>query len=294
MRVTQSMLSNNMLSNLSGSYSKLGKYQEQLMTGKKINRPSDDPVVAMKGVAYRTNLDKVQQFQRNIGEVHNWLDASDDSLDKVNNAMHRVSELLVQASTDSITPSDRVKIAAEIEQIQKQIVDVANTKVGDKYLFSGTNTLQPLFNGMTENPAANSKTVEIEVFNGINLDVNTDGKAFFAGSNGVVAKLSEILNTLKDPNNTGSDIDGYLTDIENQKDSLLMIRAEIGAKQNRVEMMEDRLSSQEIIATKLLSENEDADIEKVITQLTTQESVHRAALGVGAKIIQPSLMDFLR
>ncbi|MEH7225051.1 flagellar hook-associated protein FlgL [Bacillus sp. JJ1566] len=301
MRVTQSMLSNNMLRHLSGSYSKMGKIQEQLMTGKKINRPSDDPVVAMKGIAYRTNLDKVQQFQRNMGEVHNWLDTTDETLNQVTSAMHRVSELLVQASTDTLTPNDREKIAVEMEQIQKQIVDFANTKLGDKYLFSGTNTLQPLFTGypttgnLNVNPNANSNKVEIEVFNGITLDVNVDGKTFFANStNGVVAKLGEIVGTLKDPAKSGADLTGYLSDIETQMDNLLLLRAEIGAKQNRAEMMEYRLDSQEITATKLMSENEDADIEKIITELTTQESLHRAALSVGARIIQPSLIDFLR
>ncbi|MEH7381343.1 flagellar hook-associated protein FlgL [Bacillus sp. JJ1533] len=300
MRVTQSMLSNNMLRHLSGSYSKMGKIQEQLMTGKKINRPSDDPVVAMKGIGYRTNLDKVQQFQRNIGEVHNWLDTTDETLNQVTSAMHRVSELLVQASTDSLTPDDREKIAVEMEQLQKQIVDFANTKVGDKYLFSGTNTLQPLFNGypitgnLNVNPTANSNKVEIEVFNGITLDVNADGHTFFASANGVVAKLGEIIGALKDPTKSGADLTGYISDIEIQKDNLLLLRAETGAKQNRVEMMENRLNSQEITAVKLLAENEDADIEKVITELTAQESLHRAALSVGARIIQPSLIDFLR
>ncbi|MFP3359319.1 flagellar hook-associated protein FlgL, partial [Planococcus sp. SIMBA_143] len=59
-------------------------------------------------------------------------------------------------------------------------------------------------------------------------------------------------------------------------------------------MIDDRLGYQEVIANRILSDNEDADIERVITDLKTQESVHRAALGVGARIIQPTLMDFLR
>ena len=69
MRVTQSMLSTNMLRNLSTSYNKMGKLQEQITTGKKVNRPSDDPVVVMKGMGYRMQVDKVAQFQRNLGEV---------------------------------------------------------------------------------------------------------------------------------------------------------------------------------------------------------------------------------
>jgi flagellar hook-associated protein 3 FlgL len=63
---------------------------------------------------------------------------------------------------------------------------------------------------------------------------------------------------------------------------------------NRVELMEDRINQQEVIAKKVLSDNEDVDMERVITDLKVQESVHRAALAVGARIIQPTLVDFLR
>lgn len=295
MRVTQFMLANNMLRNLSNSYERLGKYQEQLATGKKISRPSDDPVVAMKGIAYREDLARVKQYQRNIGEVHNWIDSADDALDKVGLALQRVQELVVQASTDTATPEDRKKIADEIDQIQKHIVDVANTRVGGKYIFNGADTKNPLFIGYPGETGfavnGNQGDVEIEVFDGIKLDVNIDGKTLFTGIIGMLDNLKAALN---DPNSTGSTIDGYLSQVEAQQDALLSARSELGAKQNRVEMMENRLSTQEEIATKLMSNNEDIDYEKTITDLISQESVHRAALSVGARIIQPTLVDFLR
>jgi len=292
------MLANNMLRNLSNSYERLGKYQEQLVTGKKISRPSDDPVVAMKGIAYREDLARVKQYQRNIGEVHNWIDSADDALDKVGLALQRVQELVVQASTDTATPEDRKKIADEIDQIQKHIVDVANTKVGGKYIFNGADTKNPLFIGYPDgmgglglNPNANTSDVEIEVFDGIKLDVNIDGKTLFTG---IIEMLDNLKTVLNDPNSTGNTISSHLSQVEAQQDALLAARSELGAKQNRVEMMENRLSTQEVIATKLMSNNEDIEYEKTITDLITQESVHRAALSVGARIIQPTLVDFLR
>jgi flagellar hook-associated protein 3 FlgL len=305
MRVTQSMLSNNMLRNLSSSYERLGKYQEQLTTGKKISRPSDDPVVAMKGIAYRDDLARVQQYQRNIGEVHSWIDSADDALDKVGLAMQRVQELVVQASSDTATPEDRKKIADEIDQIQKQIVDVANTKIGGKYIFNGADTKNRLFTGypddtgtnlnLTANP--NTSDVVIEVFDGITLDVNINGKELFTGTtgqDGIVGMLQNLKIDLRDAAKTGTDIGGYLSQVEGQQDKLLASRSELGAKQNRVEMMEERLAAREVITTKVMSNNEDIDYEKTITELISQESVHRAALSVGARIIQPTLMDFLR
>lgn len=308
MRVTQSMLSNNMLRNLSTSYNKMGKLQDQLTTQKKVNRPSDDPVVAMKGMAYRLQVDKVAQYQRNLGEVHNWLDTTDDALDHVGEAMKRLQELVTDAANDTKTHEDRQKILKEIEQLREQIRDLANTKSGENYLFSGTKTGEPLFNGEkiagVDIPqdasdayppftadSSYKESVKIEVFDGVELPVNTDGVELFSKIDDMFRQLTA---TIKDEGKSGSDISSFLGDVDNLQNLVLKERANIGARQNRAEMMGNRLDSQEVISKKQMSENEDIDIEKVITEMITQESVHRAALSVGARIIQPSLVDFLR
>lgn len=294
MRVTQSMLSSNMLRNLSNSYAKMGKLQNQVDSGKKITRPSDDPVVAMKGIGYRTALDKVEQYQRNIGEANNWLDTSDDTLDKIGLALQRANELVTQAANDTNTDEDRAKIQSELDQLREHVQDLSNTKIGDKYIFSGTNTTTPLFdktavypNGYpTIDPANKSgfeKDVEIEVFDGITLKVNTNAIDLFKN-------IDQMFQDIKDGTVEYKDAIGT---IDTQLNALLTTRANIGARQNRVELMENRLESQEIIATEQMSKNEDVDYEKAITDLITQESIHSAALSVGARIIQPSLVDFL-
>lgn len=295
MRVTQSMLSGNMLRNLSNSYSKMGELQNQITTGKKVNRPSDDPVVAMKGIALRSSLEKVEQFQRNLGEVHNLLDSSDDALDKVGSAMQRVNELMVQASSDTSTSDDRKKIESEIFQIQKHIQNIANTKVGDKYIFSGTKTTTPLYTttGFVDESTdpALTKEISIEIFDGVTMKVNTTSAKLFREIDEMMTKVSM---DMKDSTMSGKDFSSYLDKISTQMNSILTTRADIGARQNRAELMDNRLDSQSVIATKQMSENEDIDYEKSITEMITQESVHRAALSVGAKIIQPSLADFIR
>ena len=284
MRVTQSMLSNNMLRNLSTSYNKMGKLQTQLDTGKKVNRPSDDPVVAMKGMGYRMQVDKVAQYQRNLGEVNNYLDSSDDALDKVGQAMHRAKELVTSAANGTMTPEDKEKVQSELDQIRKHIQDLANTKVGNKHIFSGTKTANPLYNGTVfETDPAFSKNVEVEVFDGVTMNINTDAAALFKGIDDMFGKFD-----------ANTDFSAAIKDVDDQMDKVLTTRADIGARQNRVEMMGNRLESQEASAKKQMSENEDIEYEKVITDMITQESIHRAALSVGSRIIQPSLVDFLR
>lgn len=295
MRVTQSMLSGNMLKNLSNSYSKLGKLQEQINTGKKVTRPSDDPVIAMKGIGYRTQLNNVDQFSRNIGEAYNWLDTTDDTFDKVGSALQRANELMVQASSDTSTPEDRKKIDAELQQLRQHVQTLANTKIGDKYIFSGTKTTTAPYdatNGYTTNTsdAAFEKSIEIEVFDGISMKINTNPVDLFKNIDDMFNDISDKINNEA----TTDELSPFITSISDNMDELLTTRADIGARQNRVELMDARLQSQEVIATERMSENEDIDYEKTITEMITQESIHRAALSVGARIIQPTLTDFLR
>lgn len=292
MRVTQSMLSNNMLRNLSTSYNKMGKLQEQITSGKKVNRPSDDPVVAMKGMAYRMQVDKVDQYQRNLGEVNNWLDNTDIALDKVGLALRRAYEIVESGATDTMTPDDRKILQVELAQLREQVQDLANTKVGDKYLFNGTKTLDPLFiNGTLQQLPGYDESIDIEVFDGVTLKVNTNGYDRFKAIDDL---FHGIANPTPGPDISRDEFDQAIKLFQDQMNFVITTRAELGATQNRSEMMEDRLSSLEVSATKQMSDNEDVDYEKAISDMITEEAIHRAALSVGARIIQPSLVDFLR
>jgi flagellar hook-associated protein 3 FlgL len=295
MRVTQSMLSTNMLRNISNSYERLGTSQDQLATGKKITKPSDDPVVAIMGMEYRENLEEVNQFNRNLDQVYVWMDNSDDALDKATQVLQRVRELTVQASNGTLEESQRSMIAKEINELNEHLVAIANTEVGGKYLFNGTaTTTKPV--QINDGPpktfsvSPTEPNVYVEVSKGINIQVNsTPGKVF---SNDLFSEIQNLVNDLETGNGQG--IDNYLGEMQAHLDNLVSERAELGARYNRVEMIEQRLGSQEVIASRVLSENEDIDYEKVIMDLKTQESVHRAALAAGSRIIQPTLLDFLR
>ncbi|HET7522320.1 MAG TPA: flagellar hook-associated protein FlgL [Bacillales bacterium] len=299
MRVTQSMLTTGFLRNISESYERLAKYQEQLATGKKINRPSDDPVVAMMGMEYRSNLSQVKQYQRNLSTVYKWMDSSEAALDEATAVLQSVRELVVQASNGTYEDKQREAIAEEIGQLKNHLASIANTKVAGKYIFNGTATMQSpatLSNTdgdeMTE-VAVNSQGggVMIEVNHGVQIRVNVDPDKVF--NQGLFDMLYQLEQKLRN-GASGEDINDYIAKVDSRLNDILSVRAELGARYNRVEMIEKRLGEQKVIATQILSDNEDVDMEKVIMNLKMQESVHRAALAVGARIMQPSLMDFLR
>lgn len=111
-----------------------------------------------------------------------------------------------------------------------------------------------------------------------------------ADGNNVFDLLKKIVADLND----GKPVNTELGNIDQQIDKLLAERATLGARTNRIELIKGRLENEEISVTSLMSQNEDADVAQVITNLKMQENVHRAALGAGSRIIQPTLLDFLR
>lgn len=286
-RITQSMLSQNMLRNLNRSYSAMDKYQDQLSTGKKINKPSDDPVTAARGMFYRSTVLEIDQYKRNASDGLSWIEITDDALDQVTKALHRVKELTVQGSNGSYEPTALQAIAKEIQQLKSHIIEISNTTIGDRYIFAGTKTKEkPQFDN-PDDTKANEDPIQWEVGQGSFIKVNVIGKDLFP-------PILTALQNIADQLDAGQSPADQLTELDNQLDRVLQERAVVGSNMNRMEMMLSRLENVEITSKKLLSETEDADIARVITELMEQENVHRAALSAGSRIIQPTLVDFLR
>ncbi len=280
------------MKHLSQSYQQLKTYQDQLSTGKKISRASQDPVVAMNGMRYRTQVTETEQFKRNLSEVYNWMDTADSTLDQTTNALHRVRELTVQASNDTYEETQRANIAKEVQQLKEHLESLGNTKANNKYIFNGTDTTNKPIDLEAGQFSTNEQNVEIELLKGVKVPVNmTPNKVF---SEQLFADIQALEDMLNDPTTTAEDLSGMLDTLDVHINNSVDERAELGARMNRVEMIDNRVQEQEVIAKRIMSDNEDADIEKVIIALMSQENVHRAALSSSGRIIQPTLMDFLR
>lgn len=325
MRVTQNMLNNNMLLNVNDSLNRMSKQQEMLSTGRKVNRPSDDPIAAIRGVLYRTNISENLQLRKNTDEAFNWLEQSEKSIGEGVSVLTRVKELLTQAANDTYGPEERDKIMGEIENIRDHLGSIANTRYVDKYIFNGEQTLTPPYDENTKqliatgnvnpNKNLNNKQIELEVSVGIKIPINVqpgqpdvpgpgaDG-LFYASSKafdpaGTTEKRESVFETLKNvmtdlKNSDSSKIRQDLEKVQAHIDNFLQIRARAGAAMNRIELTQDRLDTQNYGNEKMLSDAEDADLAKVIMDLQNNENIHRAALSAGSRIIQPTLMDFLR
>lgn len=296
-RVTQTMLNNNMLRNLSRSMGQMDKYQEQLSSGRKVARPSDNPVIASRGMHYRTSLAQIEQYHRNASEAQAWMELSDKSLDEAGSILQRVRELTINSGNAALQSDSFEAMAKEIAQIKEHLGSIANQTMGSRYIFGGTDTKTPPYNtttGKFEN--TNSQEIQLEMSEGVLVAVNLDPQQVFnyKGPTGTEDNIFGLLDKMVEDLKNGKNALEHLPALDMQLDNLGAQRSTLGARMNRIELVQGRLEDQDLNVSKLMTENEDADVAEVITNLKTQENVHRAALGAGARIIQPSLLDFLR
>jgi len=298
-RITNNMLVNDLKRNLNSNMRNMDIYQRQLSTGRKINQPSDDPAGLVKSLRLRTSLTEGEQYIANIDEALNFMETTDAALDNVNQILQRVRELTVKAGNGTNDASAFEAIAAEIGELVDQLKLVANTTYGAKYIFAGSNVTEPPVDG--DKWQGNEQILELEIGAGVKIDINLTMEDFFGNPDGLDESgnpdggLFGLLSDLETAVNSGDleAVNTGLEDIDAKIDSLLSMRAIVGAKINRLELQKNRLESTQTSFTELLAQNEDADLAEVIMQLKMQENVYRASLAAGTRIILPSLADFL-
>src|SRR3569833_3108070 len=142
MRVTDSMRSTFWQSNIENNLTALNTVQQQLATGKQLNQPSDAPAGASQAMAIGQSMVENNQYQRNITAAEANLSSTTGALSSVSNILLSARQIASQGanSTDS---SNYTALAGQIDALTTQLISVANSSVGGKYIFSGTNTLTP-------------------------------------------------------------------------------------------------------------------------------------------------------
>jgi flagellar hook-associated protein 3 FlgL len=308
MRVTQDSISRRFLNDLSSVSNRVDRAQREMSSQKKLLKPSDDPVGAQRSILTRTELSANTQHQSNISQARGWLQTTDDSLTAIADVLHRARELTVQGASDGTGPDARKNIALEIDQLVGAVKQAANASYGGIYIFGGTKTTTQPYDTTTVPPvdayAGDTGVVAREIGPSIALQVNTvpdDGTATtLLGSGGadagLIATLRNISAHLSSGTAAGAEAlrNNDLVRLDDNLEQLNNVRAEVGATLNRLDAADARLQAAEDAATQLLSDTEDVDFAKAALTLSTQQTVYEAALRSGARIIQPSLLDFLR
>lgn len=297
MRVTDGMLMTNFLNNYHNNLEKLQKNQNMLSTGKKISRPSDDPVAVATSLRIRTDMARNDAYTKNADYAKSWLDITDSALNQLGDLLQRTRELAVQGANGTLTQADMQKMANEIEQLKAQMIQVGNTQYNGRYIFAGFKTTTQPFSEDNNSYNGDNGLIEFEVGAGGNkIAVNVPGDKVFDVDLTGTSQLLVMMDNLKSALDSGDHqaVSNLIVDVDKQMENVLAVRAEVGAKSNRIDLIQNRLQDDNYNFTALLSKSEDADLAQVITNLKMDENVYRASLAAGARIMQPSLIDFLR
>jgi flagellar hook-associated protein 3 FlgL len=293
-RPTQDMTARQTLWDITSVADRLSRVQQQLSSGKLIQQPEDDPFGAGRALFLRDEVSNIQQFQRNINEGQAWLQTSDIALGNVTDLVQRVRELVVQGANGTLDQGGLNAIASEIGQLKQSLREQGNATFSGRYVFAGTQTNTPPFPTGSNAYAGNTGIVQRQISQGQTVAVNEDGVSVF-GPNG--SNLFDVLDTIQSDLQTGNRTslqNGDLSNLDAAFDRVQQARANVGAITNRLETQNNHLKDQEVNVTGLLSQTEDADMAKTMITFSQTQAVYQAALQAGAKVIQPSLLDFLR
>ncbi|HHV34328.1 MAG TPA: flagellar hook-associated protein FlgL [Syntrophomonadaceae bacterium] len=304
MRITNSMLTNNLLRNMYVNLRGLERAQDRLSSRKEVRCPSDDPVRVVSSLALRSDLGEVEQFQKNFSDAQAWFEITEGALGNATDVLQRARDLAVYGATDTIPQESRQALANEVRQLQEQLVQIANTTHGGRYIFGGTCTNEAPY-AENDQWVGNGNKIEFELASGVMMQVNLPGKELFGDIMNIpdviedvdpqaIPVLEKLAEVLENPDKKGTDVSPLIGKIDEVLDQFIAKRGEIGAKVNRMEMSLDRLGQTEVRVTELLSQAEDADIARAIIDLKSQENAYRVTLAAGARIMMPTLIDFLR
>lgn len=292
MRITNKVLSKGYLTDLNRNLQNMRKLQEQLASGKEIRRPSDDPFRVARSMELNTSLRANERYQKNIDEGIGWLETIDSALGQFGDALTRIKELTTQAGNGTLGPTERNAIKMEVEQLKDQLVQIGNTVFDGRYVFNGDETTQIPFasDGTISFPNANG--LKKEFAPGIVLDIGITSTALSndSAANNVFETVQNIIDDLTNDNSPMGNMDELTSHIDNA----LRLRGEAGARYNRLETMKEKNTEENYNVTELLSKTEDIDLAQKVMEYSVMESVYTASLQTGAKILQPSLLDFLR
>ena len=325
MRVTENTNFGVVRDSISRTKSKMEDLQQKNATLKKLNTPSDDPIGAAKVLEIRTDKVNNDQFGMNSKMAETFLDNSDHALNEMSEIVVRAKEIAIgQSSGASSNEDTRLGVAEEVTQLYNQAIAAANRRVGDRYLFGGYKTDRPpvdpdgkylgdegqMMIEISKDVFLPMNITGTEAFNthpqnsSDTFETNSQTRAPASTELGMMSGKteSENVNLFDEVQNlriallTG-DLDGIRDTLERFDQlhgKLVASRAKIGSRMQGLQSTGQALERHNITNAQLGSALEDADMAQVVSDLAKEETVFRSSLQTSQKLIQPTLLEFLK
>jgi len=323
-RISNNMVVYNFLNSMDKSQNRMNSIQEQLSDGKLVHRPSDDPIRAYRGLRFNVDLAVNEQYQQNMKDAMAWMNQSDAALSDLSDLTQRAKEIVVQAV--SANPSlGQEALGKQMDGLIDQAVHDGNTQIGDRYIFAGQQdkVIDGPFKRMTITVAGVPKEyvvyrgdlnkVSMSIQAGANDprkdSVNVTGDEVFGpmtmvtdsvtGQSYATAGFFSDLLAIKNDLATGkADLvklsNVGLANVDLAHDRLLLAQTQIGARMASYQMAQNMMQFANTTIAENASANDDVNIAKATIDFKNNENVYNASLAVGARIMPPSLVDFLK
>lgn len=294
-RTTNKLMLRSAQSNLESNMVELARLQERASSQKVITRPSDDPTATAASIQVRAQQRAAEQYGRNIDDGNGWLVTADAALSSATTLMNRVRVLTVQGANSGVmSPAAKQAIATELTSLRDELLTQANADYLGRTIFAGTSDAKVAFDPNSTPPysyAAANGSVERRVGADATVRVDSDGLAVFgSGANSVFQLIDDIAAELT----SGADIGARLNDIDARMEEIREQHALVGTRQAQIERAQEAHMQQTVALEGQRAGIEDVDLAKAILDLQLQEVAYKSALAVTARVLQPTLMDFLR
>lgn len=295
-RITQRLMTEGSLASMQAGLGRLARTQEQLTTGRVINRPSDSPSGTNSAMQLREQITQNAQHARNAGDGIARLGTADTVITSMMDGVNRARDLTLRGmSTGSMGLQAREALAMEVDQIRNGLLSQANTTHLGMPLFGGTTTGRVAYvkdgaGVVTYAGDANPVNRRIGADDNVRVDI-TGPEIFGPAGDDLFAILGEISRLLTvDPEALGPELDR----LDGAMKQMTTTVADVGSRFNRLEAGLRINRDAELSLQDSLSQIENVDMARAMVDLQMNEVAYQAALGATARVLQPSLLDFLR
>lgn len=293
-RVTMQTMAAAAQRNLQASSAKLAQLQQSATDLKTFSNVSDNPAAAADAMAVRAQQAAAAQYGRNISDGSAWLTTADNALASATTLLQNAKDLTLQGANGAINQDGRNAIAAQLDSIGKDLLSKANTQYMGRSIFAGNSSAgaaytdgnPPVYNG-------DASTVERRISPNTTIQVDANGAAIFGpDKNG--DSVFGLLKTIADTLRGGGDVSAHIDAMDKALSTVINGSSEVGARHAQLLRAQDANANAVVDLENQRSGIEDLDLSKAYLDVKTQEVSYQAALGVTAKVLQPTLMDFLR
>ncbi len=287
-RITYNTMNSASLRGLQAGLSRVATLQEQLSSGKRMSSVSDDPTAAAAAMRLRSAKMADDQYQRNSDQALGRLTTTDTALTSLSDRVRSVRDLMVASNNAALNDEGRSALAGQIDALRQEVISLYNTTYLDRPVFGGSAPGSQAIDPASGAYLGNDAPIEVRISADATVRMDTAGSD--AAADVLPAALAAVATSVRNGGATGTDF----ADIDAAFSKIQRSLGDVGSRTARLESTQQVVESHRLDLNTRISENEDVDLPETIMNLQAQQVGYQAALGATAKVLQTSLLDFLR